>query len=73
MSGHNKWSSIKHKKGITDAKRSQTFSKLSKLIAIAARGGADPAANPQLQNAIDQARKINMPKDNIERAISKAG
>jgi len=72
MSGHSKWSTIKHKKGITDQKRSQVFSKLAKLIAVAARGGADPASNPQLQSAIDQARKVNMPKDNIERAIKKA-
>ncbi len=72
MSGHSKWSQIKHKKGITDKKRSNVFSKLSKLISIAARDGADPAANHKLQTVIERARAANMPKDNIERAIKKA-
>ena len=72
MSGHSKWSSIKHKKGAADAKRGQLFSKLSRAIIVAAKeGGADPAANLALQNAIEKARSYSMPKDNIERAIAK--
>ncbi|MFH1769555.1 MAG: YebC/PmpR family DNA-binding transcriptional regulator [Parcubacteria group bacterium] len=72
MSGHNKWSSIKHKKGINDQKRSKIFSKFAKLIAIAARDGADLEKNMKLKAVIDQARSFNMPKDNIDRAIKKA-
>ena len=71
MSGHSKWSSIKHKKGITDQKRGQLFSKLSKNITLAARHGADPKMNAILANAIEQAQSANMPKDNIDRAIKK--
>jgi YebC/PmpR family DNA-binding regulatory protein len=72
MSGHSKWSSIKHKKGAADAKRGQLFSKLSRAIIVAAKeGGPDPAANLALQNAIEKARSYSMPKDNIERAISR--
>ena len=72
MSGHSKWSSIKHKKGAADAKRGQLFTKLSRAIIVAAReGGPDPAANLSLQNAIEKARSYSMPKDNIERAIAK--
>ncbi|HEY5872416.1 MAG TPA: YebC/PmpR family DNA-binding transcriptional regulator [Gaiellaceae bacterium] len=72
MSGHSKWSSIKHKKGAADAKRGQLFSKLSRAIIVAAKeGGADPDGNLALQNAIEKARSYSMPKDNIERAISK--
>ena len=72
MSGHSKWSSIKHKKGAADAKRGQLFSKLSRAIMVASReGGPDPAANLSLQNAIEKARSYSMPKDNIERAIAK--
>ena len=72
MSGHSKWSSIKHKKGAADAKRGKLFTKLSRAILVAAKeGGADPAANLALQNAIDKARSYSMPKDNIERAIAK--
>ena len=72
MSGHSKWSSIKHKKGAADAKRGKLFSKLSRAIIVAAKeGGADPAANLALQNAIEKARSYSMPKDNIERAIAK--
>ena len=72
MSGHSKWSSIKHKKGAADAKRGQLFSKLSRAIIVAAKeGGADPAGNLALQNAIEKARSYSMPKDNIERAIAK--
>ncbi len=72
MSGHSKWSSIKHKKGAADAKRGQLFTKLSRAIIVAAReGGPDPAGNLALQNAIEKARSYSMPKDNIERAIAR--
>ena len=72
MSGHSKWSSIKHKKGAADAKRGKLFSKLSRAIIVAAKeGGADAANNLALQNAIEKARSFSMPKDNIERAIAK--
>ncbi|MGC8908789.1 MAG: YebC/PmpR family DNA-binding transcriptional regulator [Desulfomonilaceae bacterium] len=72
MSGHNKWSTIKHKKGAMDAKRGKIFSKLIKEITIAARvGGGDPDGNPRLRTAINAARAANMPKDNIERAIKR--
>jgi YebC/PmpR family DNA-binding regulatory protein len=72
MSGHSKWSSIKHKKGAADAKRGKLFSKLSRAIIVAAReGGGDAAANLALQNAIEKARSYSMPKDNIERAIAR--
>ncbi len=72
MSGHSKWSSIKHKKGAADAKRGKLFSKLSRAIMVATKeGGADPVANLALQNAIEKARSYSMPKDNIERAIAK--
>jgi YebC/PmpR family DNA-binding regulatory protein len=72
VSGHSKWSSIKHKKGAADAKRGKLFSKLSRAIIVAAKeGGADPANNLALQNAIEKARSYSMPKDNIERAIAR--
>src|SRR5213082_3176722 len=72
MSGHSKWSSIKHKKGAADAKRGKLFSKLTRAIIVAAReGGGDPAGNLALQNAIEKARSYSMPKDNIERAIAR--
>jgi YebC/PmpR family DNA-binding regulatory protein len=72
VSGHSKWSSIKHKKGAADAKRGKLFSKLARAIIVAAReGGPDPAANLALQNAIEKARSYSMPKDNIERAIAR--
>jgi YebC/PmpR family DNA-binding regulatory protein len=72
VSGHSKWSTIKHKKGAADAKRGKLFSKLSRAIMVAAKeGGPDPAANIALQNAIEKARSYSMPKDNIERAIAK--
>ncbi len=72
MSGHSKWSTIKHKKGAADAKRGKLFSKLSRAIMVAAKeGGADPESNLALQNAIEKARSYSMPKDNIERAIAK--
>ncbi len=72
MSGHSKWSTIKHKKGAADAKRGKIFSKLAKAITSAARqGGGNPDMNLKLQYAIDSAKSENMPKDNIERAILK--
>jgi YebC/PmpR family DNA-binding regulatory protein len=72
MSGHSKWSSIKHKKGLTDARRGKVFTKLIKEITVAARlGGGDPNANPRLRTAIAAARAENMPKENIERALKK--
>ncbi|MBW2141731.1 MAG: YebC/PmpR family DNA-binding transcriptional regulator [Deltaproteobacteria bacterium] len=72
MSGHNKWSSIKHKKGVADAKRGKLFSQLIKEITVAARiGGGDPEGNPRLRTAISAAKSANMPKDNIDRAIKK--
>jgi YebC/PmpR family DNA-binding regulatory protein len=72
VSGHSKWSSIKHKKGAADAKRGKLFSKLTRAIIVAARdGGPDPAGNLALQNAVEKARAASMPKDNIDRAIAK--
>ena len=72
MSGHNKWSTIKRKKGAQDAKRSRIFSKIIKEIQVAVReGGADPEGNPRLRLAIANAKGASMPKDNIERAISR--
>ena len=72
MSGHSKWSSIKHKKGAADAKRGKLFSKLARAIIVAAKeGGGDAANNLALQNAIEKAKSYSMPKDNIERAIAK--
>jgi len=72
MSGHSKWSSIKHRKGAADAKRGKLFSKLSRAIIVAAReGGPDPDGNATLATAIQKARDNSMPKDNIERAIAR--
>ena len=72
MSGHSKWSSIKHKKGAADVKRGKLFSKLARAIIVAAKeGGGDPANNLALQNAIEKAKSYSMPKDNIERAIAR--
>jgi YebC/PmpR family DNA-binding regulatory protein len=72
VSGHSKWSTIKHKKGAADAKRGQLFTKLSKAIIVAAKdGGPDPANNLALQNAIEKAKSYSMPKDTIERAIAR--
>jgi len=72
MSGHSKWASIKHKKGKTDAARGKAFSKLIRLITVAARqGGGNPDNNPRLRDAILKAREINMPADNIDKAIKK--
>ena len=72
MAGHNKWSKVKHIKARVDAVKGRVFSKCSHEIALAARaGGGDPAANPRLRTAIDNAKSVSMPKDNIERAIKK--
>ncbi len=73
MSGHSKWSTIKRKKGAADAKRGKVFSRIVKEISIAVKeGGPDPEANPRLRLAINNAKGVNMPKDNVERAINKA-
>src|SRR5690606_32433497 len=72
MSGHSKWSQIKHKKGVTDAKKSAAFTKIANMLTIAARlGGGDPGSNPRLDMVIAKARELNMPKDNVERAIKR--
>jgi YebC/PmpR family DNA-binding regulatory protein len=73
MSGHSKWSTIKHKKGVTDAKRGKLFSQLSKNIRIAVKEGksGDPKFNPALRLAIEKARAVNMPNENIQRAIDR--
>lgn len=72
MSGHNKWSTIKHRKGAQDAKKGKIFTKVIKEITVAARlGGGDPGANPRLRHALDEARLNNMPAENVQRAIKK--
>jgi YebC/PmpR family DNA-binding regulatory protein len=71
MSGHSKWSKVKHQKAITDARKGKIFSKMAKMITIAARKGKDPEMNPSLRLAIEKARQVNMPNDNIQRAIKK--
>src|SRR2546427_9225196 len=72
MSGHSKWASIKHKKGALDAKRGKVFTKIIREMSIAARlGGGDPGSNPRLRTAIEKAKSVNMPADNIKRAIQK--
>lgn len=72
MSGHSKWANIKHRKASVDARRGPVFTKVSRLITVAARkGGADPAMNASLRLALEKARAANMPKDTIERAIKK--
>jgi len=72
MAGHSKWKTIKHKKAAADAKRGKEFTKLIKEITIAARsGGGDPTGNPRLRTLLDKAKKINMPQDNVTRAIKK--
>jgi len=72
MSGHSKWSTIKHKKGAADAKRGKIFTRILKEMTVAARlGGGDPAGNPRLRSAVAEAKANNMPKDNIERAIKR--
>ncbi|MEW6213957.1 MAG: YebC/PmpR family DNA-binding transcriptional regulator [Nitrospirota bacterium] len=72
MSGHSKWAQVKHKKAHVDAKRGKVFSKIVKEIAVAARlGGGDPAGNPRLRTAIERAKEVNMPHENIKRAVMK--
>jgi YebC/PmpR family DNA-binding regulatory protein len=71
MSGHNKWAQIKHKKALTDAKRGQVFGKLARAISVTARNNPDPETNVQLQSLIKKAREINMPSENIKRALQK--
>ncbi|MFZ1911006.1 MAG: YebC/PmpR family DNA-binding transcriptional regulator, partial [Propionicimonas sp.] len=74
MSGHSKWATTKHKKAVIDAKRGKLFAKLIKNIEVAARtGGADPAGNPTLYDAIQKARKTSVPVDNIDRAVKRGG
>ncbi len=71
MSGHSKWHSIKHKKGAIDAKRGKAFSRLIKELTVAARGGGDPAGNPRLRKAMDDAKALNMPKDTMMNAVKR--
>ena len=71
MSGHSKWATIKHAKGAADAKRGKMFSRLAKEIMLVAKSNGDPNTNPSLRNLIAKAKSINMPKDNIDRAIKK--
>lgn len=71
MAGHSKWATTKRQKAVVDAKRGAAFTKIGNLIAIAARGGTDPASNPSLAIAIEKAKQANMPKANIERAIAR--
>ncbi len=72
MSGHSKWAQIKHQKAVVDAKRGKIFGKLARMVSIAAREkGPDPAMNPTLRAVIQKAREVNMPQDNIERAIKR--
>ncbi len=72
MAGHSRWAQVKHKKTLSDAKRGARFSKLSRIISVAARdGGTDPDFNPKLRTAIEQAREEGLPKDNIERALAR--
>jgi YebC/PmpR family DNA-binding regulatory protein len=72
MSGHNKWAQIKRKKEVTDKKRGQIFSKILRAISIAAKGDPNPNYNPRLKAAIDRAKEMNVPQENIERAIKKS-
>src|SRR3972149_11101554 len=71
MSGHSKWAQIKRQKGVADAKRGALFSKLGKQLAVAARGGIDPAHNAALAMVVEKAKAANMPMDNIQRAIAR--
>jgi YebC/PmpR family DNA-binding regulatory protein len=71
MSGHSKWATIKHKKGAADAKRGRVFSRLAKEIMVVAKQGGDPNSNASLRNLLSKAKSVNMPNDNIERAIKK--
>src|SRR3989338_7301575 len=72
MSGHSRWQQIRHKKGLTDQKRGQIFSTLTKLVTVPAKDGADPETNPKLKTAIGKAKEFNLPNENIERAIKRA-
>ncbi len=72
MSGHSKWSTIKHKKAALDAKRGKSWSKLARAVTMAAKNGGNVADNPSLRLAVDKAKADNMPKDTIEKAIKKA-
>ena len=72
MAGHSKWKQIKRKKAVTDARRASSWTKVIREITVAAKsGGGDPGGNPRLRTAIDAAKAVNMPNDNIERAIKK--
>jgi len=71
MSGHSKWSKVKHQKAITDKRKGKLFSKLAKMITVAAHKGDDPETNPDLRMAIEKAKSANMPNENIEKAIQK--
>jgi len=72
MSGHSKWSQIKHKKALTDSKKGKSFTKIVKEISVAARiGGGDPEGNPRLRTAVEKAKEVNMPSENVKRAIMK--
>ncbi|MBW6441244.1 YebC/PmpR family DNA-binding transcriptional regulator [Patescibacteria group bacterium] len=71
MSGHNKWSKIKRQKGVTDLKKGKIFSQLSKAITLEAKRGGDPAMNPGLKFMVEKAKSVNMPSDNVEKAIKK--
>lgn len=71
MSGHSHWHGIRHKKELEDKKRGKIFSKLSRMIQVAAKEGADPETNPKLRQALEEAKSFNMPKENIERAIKR--
>src|SRR5438876_12129162 len=71
MAGHSHWANIAHKKSLIDAKRGKHWSKLAKAIIVAAKGGGDPAMNLRLRYAINDAKAVSMPKDNIERAIKR--
>ena len=73
MAGHSKWANIKHRKGAQDAKRGKVFTRIIKEISVAVKeGGEDPDSNPRLRMAIQNAKGVNMPKDNVQRAINKA-
>lgn len=73
MSGHSKWSTIKHKKAALDAKRGKSFSMISKMVTVAVKegGSGDPSQNPRLRLALEKAREVNMPKQNIQKAVDK--
>lgn len=74
MSGHSRWAQVKHKKAITDAKKGQLFSKLVREITVAAKeGGSQPSSNPRLKSALERAKNLGLPKENVERAIARAG